>query len=89
MTTRAAARTVAGAGDCARAAAPGHRLVGLPEFADARGALAVIEAGREVGFLPRRVYFAFSSSSNSCSAATQSEVSSPWIPSIRRRSPIK
>jgi hypothetical protein len=34
-------------------------------------------------------YFDFNSSSNSCSAATQSEVSSPGMPSVRRRSPIK
>jgi hypothetical protein len=39
--------------------------------------------------LAKSFYFAFNSSSNSRSAATQSEVSSPTMPRVRRRSPIK
>lgn len=41
---------------CDYAPAPGHRLVDLPEYADARGSIAVIEHGREIAFLIRRAY---------------------------------
>jgi hypothetical protein len=44
---------------CDRAAAAGHRLVNLPRFADPRGQLAVIECGKEIGFLASRVYFMY------------------------------
>jgi hypothetical protein len=39
--------------------AVGHRLVDLRQFVDARGSLAVIESGAEIGFEVRRVYFMY------------------------------
>jgi len=43
-------------GVCDRTTAPGHRLVDIREYADARGGISVIEHGREIGFLIRRTY---------------------------------
>lgn len=60
---------LAGAESCAPGAAPGHRLIDLPRFADPRGSLAVIECGREVGFLPRRVYFMYGAGAGSARGA--------------------
>ena len=46
-----------GAGECDRGPATGHRLIDVRRFDDARGSIAVIEYGREIGFLVRRAYF--------------------------------
>ncbi len=54
---------------CDRAAAPGHRLVDLRRYADPRGSLAVIESGREIGFLTRRVYFMYGAGAGSARGA--------------------
>jgi hypothetical protein len=45
--------------------------------------------GRPAPPTPTTLYLVLSSASNSRSAATQSEVSSPWMPRDLRRSPIK
>jgi hypothetical protein len=53
------------AGGCDRVAARGHRLVALRQFNDARGSLAVIEYGKEIGFLVERAYFMYGPGANS------------------------
>lgn len=40
-------------------AVPGHRLIDLRRYTDARGSLGVIEHGRDIGFPVRRVYFMY------------------------------
>ncbi|WP_433259943.1 sugar 3,4-ketoisomerase [Actinosynnema sp. CS-041913] len=39
--------------------AGGYRMVVLPQFTDLRGSLGVIESGKEIGFVVRRVYFMY------------------------------
>lgn len=58
-----------GLAGCDRSAAAGHHLVDLPRFVDDRGSLAVIESGREIGFLARRVYFMFGAAAGSARGA--------------------
>jgi len=57
------------AAECPGAAADGHRLTDLRRFTDARGSLAVIESGREVGFPVRRVYYMYGAGAGSARGA--------------------
>lgn len=57
------------ADECPGAAADGHRLTDLRRFTDARGSLAVIESGREVGFGVRRVYYMYGAGARSARGA--------------------
>lgn len=54
---------------CPGAAADGHRLTDLRRFADARGNLAVIECGTEIGFPVRRVYYMYGAGAGSARGA--------------------
>jgi dTDP-4-dehydrorhamnose 3,5-epimerase-like enzyme len=54
---------------CGGAAGPGHRLIDLRHYADARGCLAVAEYGQEVGFLTRRAYFMYAAGAGSARGA--------------------
>jgi dTDP-4-dehydrorhamnose 3,5-epimerase-like enzyme len=55
--------------ECDRDASTRHRLIDVRQFADARGSLAVIESGQDIGFPVRRIYYMYGAALGSARGA--------------------